>query len=145
VAKHQLIISNGLYPVRSEAEQNKVVRTVVVNWKGTWGPHDRPEQYLVVAPGDELEIVLSSERQQGGSLWIFDQGVPLLVPTEGIERQGTLERVDVESGSKLVQVNQALASNSGESRYNLRATALRQMPIPIVGEGQPGTLSASKP
>ena len=147
MAKHQLIISNGPYPVRPEAGQNKAIRTLVVDAKGTWTPSDHPERYLVVAPGDELELVLSSEKKQGGSLWIFNQGVPLLAPAEGIERQDDWERVDFESGSgsKVLQLNPSLAGASGESRYNVRASALRQRPLPIVGEGQAGSLTASKP
>jgi hypothetical protein len=145
VAKHQLIIPNGPFPVRSEAEQLKAVRTLVVNWKGTWAPSDHPERYLVVAPGDELEVVLAADKPRGGSLWIFNQGIPLLEPAEGVERANGSERLDLESGSRVLRLNQALAGASGESRYNLRASALREPPIPFVGEGQAGTLSASKP
>jgi hypothetical protein len=145
VAKHQLSISNGAWPVLSEAGQNKTVRTLVVNWKGTWEARDRPERFLVVAPGDELELVLSTDNPHGGSLWIFNQGAPLLEPAEGIERKEDWERVDLESGSRVVRVNQTLAGGSGESRYNVRATGLRQMPLPIVGEGQAGSLTASRP
>jgi hypothetical protein len=147
VAKHQLSISNGAWPVLSEAGQNKAVRTLVVNWKGTWEARDRPERFLLVAPGDELELVLSADKQQGGSLWIFNSGVPLLEPAEGIERQDDWERVDLESGSgsRVVRVNQTLAGGSGESRYSVRATGLRQKPVPIVGEGQAGSLTASRP
>ncbi|MFL5346367.1 MAG: hypothetical protein ACJ8AT_16380 [Hyalangium sp.] len=147
MAKHQLIISNGAWPVLSEAGQNKAVRTLVVDAKGTWVPSAHPERYLVVAPGDELEIVLSPDKQQGGSLWIFNQGAPLLEPAEGIERKDDWERVDFESGSgsRVLRLNQALAGASGESRYNVRATGLRQKPVPIVGEGQTGSLTASRP
>jgi hypothetical protein len=148
VAKHQLIISkdiNRSYPVRSEAGQYKATRTLVVNWKGTWAPGDRPELYLVVAPGDELELVLSSEQHQGGSLWLFKRVLPLLLPTDETERQDAWERVDIESGSTVLQVNDSLAGVSGESRYDLRISALGQKPVIIVGEGQPGTLTASKP
>lgn len=146
MAKHQLIITPGPYPVRSEAEQRKATRTLVLNWKGTWEPQERPELYLVVAPGDELELVLSSEMRQGGSLWIFRRELPaLLVPTDETECQDTSERVDLESGSRVLQVNPSLTGDSGESRYNLRTSALGKVPLPIVGQGQAGTLTATKP
>lgn len=146
MAKHQLIISNGAWPARSEAGHTKTVRTLVVDAKGTWTPpSEHPERYLVVAPGDELEVVLSPDKKQGGSLWIFNQGVPLLEPAAGIERQDDWERVDLESGSRVLRMNPVLASASGESRYNVRASGLRQKPLPIVGEGQAGSLTASRP
>jgi len=148
VAKHQLSISkdiNGSYPVRSEAGQFKVTRTLVVNWKGKWEPDDRPELYLVVAPGDELEVVLSSEKHPGGSLWLFKRVHPLLLPTQETQHQDAWERVDIESGSRVLQVNHTLARDSGESRYDLRISALGQRPLPIVGQGQAGSLTASKP
>lgn len=148
MAKHQLIISNGPFPVLSEAEQDKDIRTLVVNGKDSWAPGDHPEQCLVVAPGDELEVVLSPKMPEGGSLWIFhQQELPLFEPMEGIEGQKGWERVDFESGSKsrVLRVNPSLAEASGESRYNVRATELREIPMPIVGQGSPGTLTASKP
>lgn len=151
MAKHQLFISKDVsrsYPVRSEAGQFKVTRTLVVNWKGTWEPNEHPEQYLVVAPGDELEVVLSSEKDQGASLWLFRRELsPLLVPTDGTECQDAWERVDLKNGSEstVLQVNPTLARDSGELRYDLRISALGKRPLPIVGEGQAGTMTASKP
>ncbi|MGZ3460193.1 MAG: hypothetical protein ACXU86_17025 [Archangium sp.] len=150
MAKHQLFISkeiDGFFPVRSEAGQLKKTCTLVVNWKGTWEPGDHPELSLVVAPGDELEVVLSSNKHQGGSLWLFQRVVPLLLPTNETVSQGAWERVDVEDegGSKVLQVNPSLAGDSGESRHGLRISALRQWPVPIVGQGDPGSLTASKP
>jgi hypothetical protein len=152
VAKHQLFISrdiNRAFPVRSEAGQFKVTRTLVINWKGTWEPRDQPDLFLVVAPGDELEIVLSGEQQEAGSLWFTDRLNPvrsLLLPLpEDQPQRGHWERVDIKSGSVLLQVNPAIARDAGESRYDLRLTALGQLPVPIVGQGQAGTLTASKP
>lgn len=149
MAKYQLSISNGPFPVRTdEAGQVTSVRTLVVNWTGAWGPRDHPERFLKVAPGDELELVLSPEMPRGGSLWIYDQGLPLFEPAEGIERQEHWERVDFEpggSGSRVLRVNPALANGSGESRFNVRASDLREIPMPFVGEGQAGSLTASKP
>lgn len=147
MAKHQLTLSPGPWPVRSETEKHAPVRTLVVHWKGSWGPRDHPERFLMVAPGDELEVVLSPEMKQGGSLWLFNEGVPLLEPAEGIERQNGYERVDFESGSgsRVLRLNPALAGASEESRYGVRATGLRELPIPIVGEGQAGSLTASRP
>lgn len=147
MAKHQLIISPGPWPVRSETEKRDPVRTLVVHWNGSWGPRDHPERFLMVAPGDELEVVLSPEMKEGGSLWLFNEGVPLLELVEGIERQRGSERVDFESGSgsRVLRMNPALAEASGESRYGVRATGLRKPPVPIVGEGQAGSLTASRP
>ncbi|ATB36470.1 hypothetical protein CYFUS_001885 [Cystobacter fuscus] len=148
MAKHQLIIPENIYasfPVRSEAGRLEELLTLVINWKGTWEPGDQPEQYLVVAPGDELEIVLSAERHQGGSLWLFKRELPLLLPENAVLSDRTWARVDLERGSRVFQVNHALSRDSGESRYDLRVSELRQYPEPIVGQGQPGTLTASKP
>lgn len=148
MAKHQLIISKNInrsHPVRSEAGQFKVIRTLVVNWKGTWEPGDHPEQCLVVAPGDELELVLSSEHEEGSSLWFFKRMLALLLPTQETQSQEAWERVDIEKGSMRFQVNHALAGDSGESRHGLRISKLGQMPLPIVGQGQAGSLTASKP
>lgn len=148
MAKHQLIISddqNPRYPVRSEAGQSKATSHVVVNWKGTWEPGDQPETYLVVAPGDEIEIVLSSEMNEGASLWLFDEmehKVPLLSRSKS---QTGEERVDIKRGSKVVQVKHALAGDPRELRYYLRTSPLREHPPIIVGQGDPGTLTASKP
>ncbi|WNG24283.1 hypothetical protein F0U62_09825 [Cystobacter fuscus] len=148
MAKHQLIIPESIYefyPVRSEAGRLKELRTLVINWKGTWAPDDDSELYLVVAPGDELEIVLSSERHQGGSLWLFKRELPLLLPENEVRSERTWERVDLERGSKVLQVNHALSRDSGESRYDLCVSELGMAPMPPVGQGQPGTLTASKP
>jgi hypothetical protein len=151
VAKHQLIISRDIKRppvVRSEGGQFKATRMLVINWKGTWEPRDQPDLYLVVAPGDELEIVLADEQQQGGSLWLFNRVNPLrslLLPMPESQRQDRWERVDIQKGSVILTVNQAIAQDSGESRYDLRVSALGEMPPPIVGQGQPGTLTASKP
>ncbi|EPX64807.1 hypothetical protein D187_000229 [Cystobacter fuscus DSM 2262] len=148
MAKHQLIIPESIYtsfPVRSEAGRLKELCTLVINWKGTWAPDDDPELSLVVAPGDELEIVLSAERHQGGSLWLFKRELPLLLPENAVRSERTWERVDLERGSRVLQVNHALSRDSGESRYDLRVSELGQFPEPIVGQGQAGTLTASKP
>lgn len=149
MAKYQLIIVNDSLPIRSETEQNTFIRTLVVHWTGAWAPNDHPEHYLVVEPGDELEVVLSARKSQGGSLWIYDNGIPLLEPVEGIERQGNSERIDFESESqgqsRSFRLNPSLARVSGEVRYNVRTSPLRQQPPPFVGEGQAGSLTASKP
>jgi hypothetical protein len=152
VAKHQLIISEEIdeeYPVRSEAGQFQNVRALVVNWKGKWAPFDSPEQYLVVAPGDELELVLSSKKRKGGSLWLYKQDSLLLMPTEETESQDAWERVDIKSGSTVLEVNRSLARDSGEARYYLRISALKKKPQPLrpppVGQGMTGTLPATKP
>ncbi|WNG56457.1 hypothetical protein F0U59_18090 [Archangium gephyra] len=149
MAKHQLIISRDFKKpavVRSEGGQLKATRMLVVNWKGTWAPRDQPDLYLVVAPGDELEIVLGDEQQEASSLWLFNRVNPLrsLLLLES-QRQDPWERVDIQKGSVILTVNQAIAKDSGESRYDLRVTALGQKPPPIVGQGQAGTLTASKP
>jgi hypothetical protein len=149
--KHRLIISeekHGPYPVLSKARKNTPILTLVVNWKGTWEPEDSPERYLVVEPGDKLELVLSAENKKGGSLWLLKRELPLFLPTEKTERQEAWERMDVESGSRILQVNRTLARDAGESRYALRVSAMRMKPrppVPIVGQGQPGSLTASKP
>ena len=126
-----------------------MTRTLVVNWKGTWEPRDQPDVCLVVAPGDELEVVLSGEPPEASSLWLASRVNPLrslLLPMPDNQRQdGDWERVDIKSGSVTLQVNPAISRDAGESRYDLRITALGQRPIPIVGQGQAGTLSASKP
>jgi hypothetical protein len=151
VAKHQLIIPEDpydYYPARSEAGKSKNIRTLVVNWKGKWQPDDHPERYLVVAPGDELELVLASKKQKGGSLWLFKRELPLFQPTQETESEDAWQRVDLKSGSKVLQVNLSLAPGSGESRYDLRISALKKKPlppIPVVGSGQAGTLTATKP
>ena len=151
MSKHQLIISKDVsraYPVRSEAGQLKVTRTLVFNWKGTWEPNDRPDLYLVVAPGDELEVVLAAEQDQRSSLWLFNRGNPLpslLSPVSESQPQDHWERVDLQKEGVLLRVNQTISRDSGESRYDLRISPLGQRPMPIVGQGQPGTLTASKP
>ncbi|MFE8600301.1 hypothetical protein [Archangium violaceum] len=151
MAKHQLIISRDFKrpPVaRSEGGQLKPTRMLVVNWKGTWAPRDQPDLYLVVAPGDELEIMLADEQQQASSLWLFNRVNPsssLLLLTPESRREDPWERVDIPKGSVILTVNQVIARDSGESRYDLRVTALGQRPPPIVGQGQAGTLTASKP
>jgi hypothetical protein len=148
VAKHQLIISKETHvscPVRSEAGQLKPTRTLVVNWKGTWEPRDQPDHYLVVAPGDELELVLSAEQREGGSLWLLHWVNPSPSVLSESQRQGKWEHVDLQTGSVRLQVNPDLAHEAGESRYELRITALGQIPAPIVGQGQAGTLTATKP
>lgn len=151
MAKHQLFINRDIsraFPVRSEAGQFKVTRTLVVNWKGTWEPRDQPDTCLVVAPGDELEIVLSGEQQEASSLWLTNRVNPLrslLLPMPDNQRQNDWERVDIKSGSEILQVNPAISRDAGESRYDLRITALGQRPMPIVGQGYAGTLTASKP
>ncbi len=146
--KHQLIIplpKSAIFPARSEAGQLKDVCTLVVNSSGTFPPGESHEDTLVVAPGDELEIVLTSEEEHpGGSVWFFKQEIPLLLPDHAISRE-SMERVDLESGSRVFEVNHALAGASGESRYGLRATALGEYPMPMVGQGNPGTMIASKP
>ncbi|WNG56456.1 hypothetical protein F0U59_18085 [Archangium gephyra] len=167
MAKHQLSISRDMnlrHPVRSEAGQSKATSMVVVNWKGTWESGEQSETYLVVAPQDEIEIVLSSGEEGGSSVWFFDQlgqKVPLLRPQGnpwGIlhplvtwirslwnsETDGE-QRVDIKSGSKVVQLNQALAGDSREFRYYLRISELGERPPRIGGQGQAGTLTASKP
>ncbi|WP_146209946.1 hypothetical protein [Vitiosangium sp. GDMCC 1.1324] len=151
MAKHQLIISKDIsrnYPVRSEAGELKETRTLVVNWDGTWKPNDRPDKYLVVAPGDELEIVLAAEKDEGSSLWLYNRVRPLpslLLPLPEDQRQGGVERVDIKSGSVILEVNRAIARDAGESRYDLRISAMGEIPMPIVGQGQPGTLTATRP
>ncbi|MCY1082515.1 hypothetical protein [Archangium lansingense] len=168
MARHQLIISRELsrkYPIRSEAGQSKVTSRVVVNWKGTWEPDDQPEMYLVVAPQDEIEIVLQPDEFGGAGLWFFkqeEQKTPLFRPTlepgRLIKKLATSlqslwdpqsedeeDRVDIESGSRILEVNHMLAGDSGESRYSLRLSGLGQRPVPIGGQGQPGSLTASKP
>ncbi|OJT18179.1 hypothetical protein BO221_42620 [Archangium sp. Cb G35] len=151
MAKHQLIISkdiNGNFPVRSEEGQLKTTRTLVVNWKRTWEPRDRADLFLVVAPGDELEVVLAEEQREGGSLWLYNRVNPLrslLVPLpEGPHRDGVM-RVDLQKGSVILTVDPAIARDAGESRYDLRISALGGVPAPFVGQGQAGTLTASKP
>lgn len=151
MAKHQLLISSKLdkaFPFRSEEGQYKKTLLLIVNWTGTWGPRDRPDLCLVVAPGDELEIVLAAEEvAQGGSLHFVkrgDPGVPLLASLPTGERQGNRERVDLETGSVLLQVDPAL-SREGELLYGLRISGLRQVPYPIVGQGQAGSLTATRP
>jgi hypothetical protein len=169
VAKHQLIISREIdrkYPIRSEAGQSKVTRTVVVNWKGTWEPGDQPEAYLVVAPQDEIEIVLQPDEYGDASLWFFtpeDQKVPLFPQPwnpvrsvkklansvralwDGNRRDDDDVRVDLPSGSKVLEVNDMLAGDSRESRYGLRISSLGQRPVPIGGQGNAGSLTATKP
>ncbi len=151
MAKHQLIISRDFKKpsvVRSEGGELKPTRMVVVNWKGTWEPRDQPDLYLVVAPGDELEIVLADEEPQGASLWLSNRVNPLpslLGPLPENQRQDKSEHVNIQKGSVLLTVNQTISRDAGESRYDLRVTALGQRPPPIVGQGQPGTLTASKP
>lgn len=151
MAKHQLIISDELYdayPSRSEAGKSKETTTLVVNWKGKWARGDSPKQYLVVAPGDELELVLSPEKRKGGSLWLYKQERALLMPSQEAESQAAWLRVDIKSGSKVFKVNHLLAHDSGESRYDLRISALRKKPVPPmppVGEGQTGSMTATKP
>jgi len=149
VAKHQLNISDDITwfcPVRLEAGQYKEVHTLVVNWNGKWDPKDRPEHCLVVAPGDELEVVLSPKMEHGGSLWIFKQKVSLFLPTQDLHEEDTSSvRVDIQKGSKVLQVNHALAHGAGESRYDLRISGLRAYPMPPVGQGQAGNLTATKP
>jgi hypothetical protein len=150
MAKHQLIIPEDLYeyyPSRSDAGQSKQTRTLVINWKGKWSRNDSPKEYLVVAPGDELEVVLASKKK-GGSLWLYKQELPLLLPTEEAESQEAWERVDIKRGSRVLKVNRSLAGGSGEVRYDLRISALKKEPLPPlppVGQGQAGTLTATKP
>ncbi|HEX5749732.1 MAG TPA: hypothetical protein VFZ09_26105 [Archangium sp.] len=151
MAKHQLIISRDFKRpsvLRSEEGQLKATRTLVVNWKGSWEPRDQPELFLVVAPGDELEIVFADEQHESGSLWLFNRVNPLrslLLPLPESQRQERWERVDLQKGSVILTVNGEIARDSGESRYDLRVSALGEMPPPIVGQGNPGTLTASKP
>ncbi|WP_375768507.1 hypothetical protein NR798_43650 [Archangium gephyra] len=151
MSKHQLIISKDVsraYPVRSEAGQFKVTRTLVINWKGEWAPNDRPDLYLVVAPGDELELVLAAEQDQGTSLWLFNRVNPLpslLSPVSESQPKDQWERVDLQKEGVILRVNQAIARDAGESRYDLRISPLGQRPMPIVGQGQAGTMTASKP
>lgn len=151
MAKHQLIISRDLhraFPVRSEEGQFKVTRTLVINWNGSWEPRDQPEQCLMVAPGDELEVVLADEQREGGSLWIYKRMnslPPLFVPLPEDKHGNGMERVDLEKGSVILTVNPALAKDAGEARYNLRISALGEVPAPFVGQGQAGTLIATKP
>ncbi|KFA92158.1 hypothetical protein [Archangium violaceum] len=151
MAKHQLIISkkiNGNFPVRSEEERFNAIRTLVVNWKGTWEPRERPDLFLVVAPGDELEVVLADEQHEGGSFWLFNRespSRPLLVPLPEGQRLDGVERVDLQKGSVILTVDPTIAKDAGESRYNLRVSVLGMPPAPFVGQGQAGTLIASKP
>ncbi|MFY0527987.1 hypothetical protein ACN28I_34140 [Archangium gephyra] len=158
MAKHQLIISrdiNRKHPVRSEAGQSKVISRVVVNWKGTWEPDAQPEMYLLVAPQDEIEIVLQPDEYGSASLWFMkpmEQGAPLFQPPgnpfkrlASLFRKDDEERVDLKRGSKVLQVNDALAGEPGELRYVLRISGLGERPVPIGGQGNPGTLTASKP
>ena len=148
MAKHRLIISpkmNPFYPVRSEAEALQQTRTLVVNWKGKWGPEDRPEQCLIVAPGDELEFALESEQSPGGGVWVSNPRKTLLLPDNTLPRKDDWEHVDVERGSKVLRVNPALARESAERRYGLRTSALGLRPLPIVMQGQVGNLTATRP
>jgi hypothetical protein len=169
VARHQLIISREIdrkYPIRSEAGQSKVTTRVVVNWKGTWEPGDQPETYLVVAPQDEIEIVLQPDEYGGASLWFFtpeDQKFPVfsrpwspmrsvkkLVNSvrsmwDGNKKDDDDVRVDLPSGSKVLEVNYMLAGDSRESRYGLRISGLGEHPKPIGGQGNPGSLTTTKP
>ncbi|AKJ02373.1 hypothetical protein ATI61_108240 [Archangium gephyra] len=151
MAKHQLIISrDSKNPsvVRSEEGQLKHTRTLVVNWKGSWEPREQPGLFLVVAPGDELEIVFADEQHESASLWFFSRVNPLsslLLPLPESHRQGQWERVDLQKGSVILTVNGAIARDSGESRYDLRVSAVGEMPPRIVGQGNPGTMTASKP
>ena len=151
MAKHQLFISRDTsrsFPVRSVGGRFEVTRKLVVNWKGTWAPKDKPDEYLLVAPGDELEVVLSGEKQEASSLWLTNDENPLpslLLPMPDNQRQGDWERVDIKSGSVILQVNPAISRDAGESRYSLRITELGKRPIPIVGQGYAGNITASKP
>jgi hypothetical protein len=136
VATHQLIISkdaNPYYPVRFDAGQYKVVTALVVHWKGTWAPNDRPEQYLLVAPGDEVEITQASAMDPGGCVWLFKQALAALLPANDIARQDAWERVDVDGESALLHLNPALARDTEEIRYELRISDLGQKPEALVG------------
>ncbi|MET0401772.1 MAG: hypothetical protein ABW123_05180 [Cystobacter sp.] len=147
MAKHRLILShsNKYYPVRSEAGQLQATRVLVVTGTGRWTPEDRPELYLVVAPGDELEFALESPQHPGGSVWLFKKTPAVLLPKTDTQQQEAWERVDIESGSRILQVNPALTRDSGECRYDLRISALNQRPLIIVGQGQAGSLTATRP
>ena len=158
MAKHQLIISldrNKNFPVRSEEGRFQETHLLVVNWTGTWGPRDRPALCLVVEPGDELEIALSAGQTGGGSLWLYNRSNPLpsllshlpppLAPLPERQPQDTWERVDLETGSVLLQVNPAISRDAGESLYKLRVSSLGQAPYPLVGQGQAGNLTATRP
>ena len=61
----------------------------------------------------------------------------MLLPLPESQRQDQWERVDLQKEGVILQVNQTIARDSGESRYDLRISPL--------GQGQPGTLTASKP
>jgi hypothetical protein len=70
----------------------------------------------------------------------------LFLPTEDTHNEeDSSVRVDIKKGSKVLKVNHALAHESGESRYALRISELGQFPMPMVGQGQAGTLTATKP
>lgn len=148
MATHQLIISkdtNVYYPVRFEDGQYKVVTTLVVHWKGTWAPTDRPEQYLLVAPGDELELTPASAMDPGGSVWLFKRGLAVLLPPTDISRQDAWERVDVDGESAYLHLNPALERDTEEIRYELRISELGQKPEPLVGHGHGGALKTTRP
>ena len=143
---HRLILSDtqNNYPVHPEAKGSRIIRVLVVHWTGHWAPTDHPEHCLVVAVGDELEFALESKRHPGASVWLFPKTRALLLgPDE--ESPGSWERVDVASGSKVLRVNPALVQDSREQRYDVRLSALGQWPRPIVGQGQAGSLTATKP
>lgn len=162
MARHQLIISRDKslrHPVRSEAGQFEVTTRVVVNWKGTWGPYEQHETYLVVAPQDEIEIVLATG-ERDSSLWFIHETEQ--TPQEQTPRSTTLplfeqaarslvklqddrERVDIKEGSEVLQVNHALASEPRELRCYLRISDLGKRPPMIAGQGNPGSLTTTKP
>jgi hypothetical protein len=122
--------------------------------------------FLVVAPQDEIEIVLQPDEYGGASLWFFapeEQKVPLFSqpwnPVRSVKKLANSVRtlwggnrsddddvrVDLPSGSKVLEVNAMLAGDSRESRYGLRISALGKRPVPIGEQGNPGSLTATKP
>ncbi|WP_224249366.1 hypothetical protein [Hyalangium gracile] len=140
MAKHQLIINalNQEFPLRSEGGELKPTRTLVVNGKGTWAPSDVPEQCMVVAPGDELELVLQVRAVAFLSLRSASE-VPLLLPTEQFDSQSRSQRITTMTSISF-EVNRAIPPSAGELRYDL----LMRLK-PHFGGGNADTMVATKP